>query len=135
MLRPGWLPTPSYANRPDPPSQAVTDAPDSQLQMTKRPKMDTQTIARKIARESLHEDRLGTFDRDIAGPPSIQIRIPLLDPVALKNHLQMLAVTVSDCLVLCDQTKRGDRGILIDVRGRLRLVNQRVNAYRRIRTV
>ena len=97
--------------------------------------MDAQSLGRKIAAESMNADRLHAFDRDIVGGDSVQLRIPLLDPVALKQHLQMLAVTLSDCLVLCDQAKRGERGILLDVRGRLRNTNQKINAYRRIRTV
>ena len=94
---------------------------------------DPIAAARKIASDSLRDDPLNPFDRLIAGNEAVRITLPMKDPQALRVHLQMLARTCSDCLAIIEQSGRRDRGILLDVRGRLRHTNSKITAYRKIR--
>lgn len=97
--------------------------------------MNFTEIGRQIAADSLRADVLNDFDRTIAGPPVVQVRIPLRDPAELKRHLLILSGVVSDALAMIDQSGRKDRSVLLDVRGRFRAANQKINAYRQIRQV
>lgn len=74
-------------------------------------------------------DVLGEFDRKIVGAASVTIKLPLRDPVEVRRHLEMIEEA---CRVLRLQLEQHakDRTHLFTVRGVMRLLHQRINAYR-----
>ena len=94
--------------------------------------VDYREIGKRIARESLEPDRLSTFDRSMVAD-SVRLTLPLKDSVAVDRALALMIQTMQDCRAIIAQSGRKERGLLLDVRGRIRDVNQKINAYRRIR--
>lgn len=95
-------------------------------------KLDPITAARQIAEASLREP-LTDFDRTLVGEESVRLLLPLRDPEHLRHHLKLLQRTIHDCIAIVEQSGRNPRGVLLDVRGRMRDVNRQINVYRRIR--
>lgn len=94
--------------------------------------MDTTAIGRTIAQESRGGlDTLGQFDRAIVGAKNVRLNLPLRDPVEVKRHLSMIEDTVHRLRLLLEERKP-DRSLLFMVRGELRQLNQKLNAYRRV---
>ena len=91
-------------------------------------------FAREIARASQPKgddarDVLAPFDRDIVGHKSVMIKLPLLDPVEVRRHLEIIEETCR-ALRLRMQQHGTDRSHLFVARGVMRLLTQRLNAYR-----
>ena len=95
--------------------------------------MDVTTAARQIAAESALEDPLSEFARSLVAGSSVQIRLPLRDPGQTKTHLEMLIRAATEAIMVIDRADRRDHNTLYYVRTRLRLANQKINSYRRIR--
>lgn len=94
---------------------------------------DVREAGRRIAAESLLEDPLTPYDRAIVGATSVQVRIPLRDPVQTRQALKMLVKTAEECILHIDRGGLKDRSVLFDIRGRIHLVSQKINCYRRLR--
>lgn len=98
--------------------------------------MDTASLARKIVRESQLSDEvdpretLSPFDRGIVGTRSIRINVPLYSVADLRQHISMLEDAAHHIGVMLDRSKEPDRSKIFLVRGRLRELNQEINAYR-----
>jgi hypothetical protein len=89
-------------------------------------------FAKKIVADSADEydgDVLTPFDRDIVGASSVQLRIPLKDPVALRTHLALIEETARALRLRLEQSAK-DRSHLFTARGVIRQLNKRINAYR-----
>jgi hypothetical protein len=99
--------------------------------------LDTRQAAREIvdAVRNVDPDRdprdvLSGWERDSAfGAKSVQLRIPLRDPVEVRNHLKLLAKAVDDLRFKLDRT-RGDQLDLKMVEGQFKALNHHINAYR-----
>lgn len=97
--------------------------------------VSTLTPAQQIAREAMgNNDRdvrdvLSQFDRDIIGPDSVMLRLPLRDPVEVRRHLAMIE-DVAHRLRMQLEERRPDRSLLFMVRGEWRKLHQKLNAYR-----
>jgi hypothetical protein len=88
-------------------------------------------VAKSAPRDDLADprDTLSAFDRGIVGSASVRLRIPLGDTATAERNL---AMTEEACRVLRLQLEqRGtDRTHLFTCRGVMRLLHQRMNAYR-----
>ena len=82
--------------------------------------------ARRI--ESREEDRLSEFDRNIVGE-AVRLTFPLRDPVECYRHMKMTIETCEAILARL-QHRSKDRSQLFMVRGMLRELHQKMNAYR-----
>ena len=92
--------------------------------------MNTAAIGKQIAEESRGSgDVLSAFDRDIVGTDSVRLNLPLRDPVECRRHLALLEDTVHRLRLLLEERKP-DRSLLFMVRGELRQLNKKLNAYR-----
>jgi len=96
------------------------------------------TFGRDLVRASRVQDDdprdvLTGFDRKVMGASSVTIKLPLRDPVEVRRHIAMMEEA---CRVLRLQLERTmpDRTHLFAVRGMMRLLNQRMNAFRKPRT-
>lgn len=100
--------------------------------------MDTATIGRQIAAESRGSpnmdprDVLNAFDRSIVGENSVRLTLPLRDPVECRRHLALIEETAHRLRLLLEE-RRPDRSLLFMVRGELRQLNRKLNAYRTTR--
>lgn len=96
-----------------------------------RAKAAKENVEASRPRDEEHDPRdvLSEFDRDIVGAKSVNIRLPLRDPQECRVHLGMLEETCR-ALRLNLEGKRTDRTHLFMVRGVLRELNQKLNAYR-----
>ena len=95
--------------------------------------MNTIEIGRKIAKESeLSGDRLSEFDRDIVGGESVRLNLPLRDPSECRRHLALIEDTAHRLRMLLEE-RRPDRSLLFMVRGEIRHLNKKLNAYRTTR--
>ena len=92
---------------------------------------------KRIAKEAMRgedgdtdpRDVLSAFDRTIVGGNSVVIKLPLRDPVEVKRHLALIEETCRE-LRLRMEHKSTDRGHLFMVRGVMRMLHQKLNAYR-----
>jgi hypothetical protein len=77
-------------------------------------------------------DVLGDWERDLAsgGAKSVDVRIPLKDPMMLRRHLAMIEETCHQIRVRMERGGSKDRSDLIMARGVLRLLHKKLNAYR-----
>lgn len=92
--------------------------------------MNTALLGKQIAEESRRPgDVLSAFDRDIVGTDSVRLNLPLRDPVECRRHLALLEDTVHRLRMLLEERKP-DRSLLFMVRGELRQLNKKLNAYR-----
>lgn len=92
--------------------------------------MNTAALGKQIAAESLGSgDVLSEFDRNIVGGDSVRLNLPLRDPVECRRHLALLEDTVHRLRMLLEE-RRPDRSLLFMVRGELRSLNKKLNAYR-----
>lgn len=100
--------------------------------------LDTQAIGRQIAADAMRDtdrdprDVLNEFDRSIVGTDSVRLLLPLRDPVECRRHLALIEDTVHRLRMLLEE-RRPDRSLLFMVRGEMRRLNQKVNAYRNVR--
>lgn len=95
--------------------------------------MDTASIGRQIARDSeTPGDPLSEFDRSIVGGDSVRLNLPLRDPVECRRHLALIE-DVAHRLRMQLEDRRPDRSLLFMVRGELRMLNRKLNAYRTVR--
>lgn len=88
-------------------------------------------LARTVMKDGVDDARdvLSAFDRTIVGGNSVVIKLPLRDPVEVKRHLALIEETCRE-LRLRMEHKSTDRSHLFMVRGVMRLLHQRLNAYR-----
>ena len=92
--------------------------------------MNTSALGKQIAAESLGSgDVLSEFDRNIVGGESVRLNLPLRDPVECRRHLALLEDTAHRLRMLLEE-RRPDRSLLFMVRGELRSLNKKLNAYR-----
>lgn len=76
-------------------------------------------------------DVLPSWDRDnFFGGKSVQLRIPLGDPVTARRHIDLVYQAMHDLRVHMDQLKVTDRSALLYVHGAFRTLNQRLNSYK-----
>ena len=93
-------------------------------------------IGRRIVAESLRgqagddpRDVLTEWERDLVGPTSIDLRIPLRDPMMLRRHLALAEETFR--AIRLRMERRGmDRSDLLMARLALRILHKKLNAYR-----
>jgi hypothetical protein len=102
--------------------------------------LDTRQAAREIVdavgrieSDPDPRDVLSPWERGAFGAKSVQLRLPLRDPVEVRNHLKLIAKAVEDLRFKLDHT-RGDRLDLKTVEGQVKELNRHLNAYRRPRT-
>lgn len=94
-----------------------------------------QQFAKELARVVMQDtdadlrDVLTPFARDIVGGASVIVKLPLRDPVEVKRHLALIEETCRE-LRLRMEHKSTDRGHLFMVRGVMRMLHQKLNAYR-----
>jgi hypothetical protein len=88
-------------------------------------------LARTVMKDNVDDARdvLSAFDRTIVGGNSVVVKLPLRDPVEVKRHLAIIEETCRE-LRLRMEHKSTDRGHLFMVRGVMRLLHQKLNAYR-----
>ena len=97
--------------------------------------MNTATLGKQIAEESRGRpdmdprDVLSPFDRDVIGTDAVRLNLPLRDPVECRRHLALLEDTVHRLRMLLEERKP-DRSLLFMVRGEMRQLNRKLNAYR-----
>lgn len=92
--------------------------------------MNTASLGKQIAAESLGSgDVLSPFDRDVIGADAVRLNLPLRDPVECRRHLALLEDTAHRLRMLLEERKP-DRSLLFMVRGELRQLNRKLNAYR-----
>ena len=97
--------------------------------------MNTALLGRQIAKESRGSpdmdprDVLNAFDRSIVGADAVRLTLPLRDPVECRRHLALLEDTAHRLRLLLEERKP-DRSLLFMVRGELRQLNRKLNAYR-----
>ena len=97
--------------------------------------MNTAAIGKMIALESRGSpdmdprDVLTAYDRSIVGTDSVRLNLPLRDPAECRRHLAMIEDVAHRLQRLLDQNKP-DRSLLFSVRGELRQLNKKLNAYR-----
>lgn len=97
---------------------------------------DPKAAAKEIARDSIikrdtngePDDTIGEYARS-----TVQLRIPMETSGRLKCHLEMLRKEIDGCLNTEFKRDRSETSTLLAVSGRLRMLNQKVNAYRKIR--
>ena len=94
--------------------------------------MDTVALGKRIAEESLSSDVLSEFDRNIVGGDSVRLSLPLRDPVECRRHLALIEDAAHRLRMLLEE-RRPDRSLLFMVRGELRQLNRKLNAYRIVR--
>lgn len=61
---------------------------------------------------------------------SVQLRIPLLDPVQARRHLNCILGALQELVYKLEQTPEGDRLDLLTIQNVVKGVNQKINAYR-----
>lgn len=95
-----------------------------------------QQFAKELARTVMKDsdvddprDVLSAFDRTIVGGASVIVKLPLRDPVEVKRHLAIIEETCRE-LRLRMEHKSTDRSHLFMVRGVMRVLHQKLNAYR-----
>lgn len=95
-----------------------------------------QAFAKELARVVMKDndmvdarDVLTPFDRMVVGGASVIVKLPLRDPVEVKRHLAIIEETCRE-LRLRMEHKSTDRGHLFMVRGVMRMLHQKLNAYR-----
>lgn len=74
-------------------------------------------------------DTLSEFDRAIVGSDSVIIRIPLRDPMEVRRHLSMIEETARQLRLRLERNAT-DRSHLFMVRGVIRALHKKLNAYR-----
>jgi hypothetical protein len=100
--------------------------------------VNTAILGKQIAEESRGSpdmdprDVLTAFDRSIVGSDSVRLNLPLRDPVECRRHLALIEDTVHRLRLLLEE-RRPDRSLLFMVRGELRQLNRKLNAYRTTR--
>lgn len=85
--------------------------------------------ARRLAEGTDIRDVLAPSDRAIVGTDAVRLNLPLRDPVECRRHLAMIEDVAHRLQRLLDQNKP-DRSLLFSVRGELRSLNKKLNAYR-----
>lgn len=96
---------------------------------------DQRAAFRQVGRDAAADkDHLSEFDRSIIGYGKVRIDLPLRDTQMMKKHLELLAAAVDRCRVILSYSQKDERGTILAVRGILREVNQKVNAYRNVRS-
>lgn len=83
-------------------------------------------------REQDPRDVLTRWERDFFGAASVQLRIPLRDPVEVQTHLKLTIETLMS-LQRHLQHSPSDRHALKTVEGDVKALNRKLNAYRRPR--
>ena len=94
-------------------------------------------FARKLVEDSLGpagkdpRDVLQPWDREnFLGADSVQLRIPLRDPVEVRQHLRLVEAAVRAVLVSLDPMTMGDRSALLLVQTAIKGLSKKINAYR-----
>lgn len=99
--------------------------------------LDIRSAAQEIARDSLGPargrdgevtDTLAVYARQ-----TLRITLPVRDPMQLRNCLAMLRDECDAAIRELNQSRRNSTSTLLTVAYRLRLLNQKINCYRRIR--
>lgn len=76
-------------------------------------------------------DVLSSWDRDsFFGGKTVQLRIPLRDPVEVRRHLAIAEAAIHELRCKLDAQRNTDRQDLLMVVGVVRALNQKLNAYR-----
>lgn len=97
--------------------------------------MNTVEAGRRIAAEAMEgserdpRDVLSEFDRNIVGAMSVVIKVPLRDPVEVRRHLAILEDGLHQLRFVLEG-RNPDRSLLWAVRGGIRQLNKKINAYR-----
>ena len=91
--------------------------------------------ARRFVADSTGEndprDVLSGWEREtFFGSNSVQLRIPLRDPVEVRRHLTLIEDTVHALRLRIEQTPGDDRTDLLTVRGVVKVLNHKLNAFR-----
>jgi len=103
--------------------------------------LDTRQAAREIAEESKTDAVLRDKSGEITNPAAayarntVQLRVPIRDTAQLKHHLTILRNEIEGCLAELSLRGRDETTALLGISMRLRICNQKINAYRRIRSV
>lgn len=74
-------------------------------------------------------DVLSGFDRDIVGGP-VRFTIQLNDPVELRSHLVLLRAVAERLIIEIDRSGKKDRTVLLTAKASLRMLNQKLNAFK-----
>lgn len=97
-------------------------------------KLNTKAVAKaavvrasKAPANAPTHDCLPEYDRDIVGRTRAQIRIPLLDPVQVKEHLAMVRAACDNAIKIVGAPGT-DRSALLAVRSLLEGTNKVINA-------
>lgn len=120
-----WLNEPSSVSNEMPRRKRVLDNP-----------IERRLQAKKIVDDSGGEDPtdvLTPWERELVGPRSVDIRFPLLDPVMVRRHLAMMEETCHELRRRMEGRRQLDRTHLHMVRGALRQLHLKMNAYRKPR--
>jgi hypothetical protein len=96
-----------------------------------------QQFARELAKSSMGggdedgpaADMLSAFDRSIVGGNSVIIKLPLRDPVEVRRYLGLIEETCRELRLRMEQ-RSTDRSHLFMVRGVLRVLHKKLNAYK-----
>lgn len=91
--------------------------------------------AKELVRSTLDErdprDTLGSWERDVFFEfDRVQLRIPLRDPVQVRNHIGLILGALQELAFKLEQTPQGDRMDLLTVHSVVKALNQKLNAYR-----
>lgn len=99
--------------------------------------MDTAAAGKIIALQSRGReeadarDVLGAWERETFFQwDSVQLRVPLRDPVELRRHLEIMSDVIHDLLYKLEKSPQGDRMDLLTAHSVLKTLNQKLNAYR-----